>query len=99
MRHEQSPKDAAESFRTLDGAHCYFGLDWYPVYAFARQRGYDLDDAGHLAQEFYICLIINDTSALRARRLASRHATPEESTRRSMPLYKALIALEGRLNQ
>jgi hypothetical protein len=26
MRHEQSPKDAAESFRTLDGAHCYFGL-------------------------------------------------------------------------
>jgi hypothetical protein len=90
VRHEESPKDAVESFRTLHQAHCYFGLNWYPVYAFARQREYDLEDAGQLAESFYICLITNDGCVLRARRLPARRATAEGPTRRSMPLYKAL---------
>ncbi len=49
--HAESVGAARDAFATLCGTY------WYPLYAFARRRGYDAEDARDLTQGFFTRLI------------------------------------------
>ena len=48
---QQSSAESAKALETLCSAY------WFPIYAYARRRGYAADDAADLTQEFFLRLL------------------------------------------